>query len=321
MQQLIFPDLYCPFPSQTNKYVDVLEEYSLEWVVRFNLLANESSYKRFCKSKFFFLAASAYPHCQLEELKIANDWLSWAFIWDDQCDLSNLGRKPDILKYFHKRFLEILNGAELTSKDIPLAYALSDLRQRILQTASQEWFDYFVVRYEGYFDGCFQEAVNRAQEIAPDVDSYMLIRRSTLGGYVFLALMEFCNSLIIPDSLRNHKVMKELKLMAINILAWCNDIFSVEREMLSGDVHNLVLIIHNQQNFSLEEAIIATSEMHDREVHRLQELELSLPSFGEKLDIEIAKYISGLHSWISANLNWYYHSGRYETIESLELNQ
>ncbi|MEH1768765.1 MAG: terpene synthase [Nostoc sp.] len=321
MNQLTYPDLYCPFPSHINKHIDILEDHALEWVTRFNLLANESSYERFCKSKFFFLAASAYPNCQLEELKIANDWLSWAFIWDDQCDLSNLGKQPDVLKDFHKRFLEILNGAELTSKDIPLAYALSDLRQRILQRGSQEWFHYFVDRYEGYFDGCVKEAVNRAQEITPDIDSYMLIRRLTLGGYVFLALMEFCNYLIIPDFLRNHEVMKELKMMTINILAWCNDIFSVQREMSSGDVHNLALLIYYQQNVSLEQAILTVREMHDQEVHRLKDFEFSLPSFGEQLDAELAKYISGLHSWISANLNWYFHSGRYQTIDSLELNQ
>ncbi|WP_292799453.1 hypothetical protein [Nostoc sp. NMS7] len=70
MKQLLYPDLYCPFPSQINKYIDILEEYALEWVLRFNLLAEESTYKRFCKSKFFFLAASAYPYSNIEERRL-----------------------------------------------------------------------------------------------------------------------------------------------------------------------------------------------------------------------------------------------------------
>ncbi len=321
MPQLLCSGLYCAFPSQINKHIDILEKHALEWVLQFNLLANESSYKRFCKSKFFFLAASAYPHCELEELKIANDWLSWVFIWDDQCDLSNLGKQPDVLKAFHQRFIDILNGAELTSKDIPLAYALRDLRERIVKRGNKEWFRYFVDRYEGYFDGCVQEAINRAQEITPDIDSYMLIRRLSLGGYLCLALMEFCDYIRIPEFFRNHQVMQELKVMTINILAWCNDIFSAHREMSSGDFHNLVLLIHHQQKLSLETATIAATEMHNQEMHRLKEFELSLPSFGDELDAELAKYISGMHSWISANLNWYSHSGRYQTIERLELTQ
>jgi 5-epi-alpha-selinene synthase len=47
-----------------------LEDYAFEWVLRFKLLENESIYRRFCKSKIFWLAASVYPDCQLEELKM-----------------------------------------------------------------------------------------------------------------------------------------------------------------------------------------------------------------------------------------------------------
>ncbi|MBW4616747.1 MAG: terpene synthase [Desmonostoc vinosum HA7617-LM4] len=321
MNKIVVPDLYCPFLPQINKYADILEEYALEWVLRFQLLANESSYQRFCKSKFFFLAASAYSNCQLEELRIANDWLSWVFIWDDQCDLSDLGKQPEVLKAYHRRFIEILNGAELTNQDIPLSYALRDLRQRMLKKCTPEWFDYFVYRYEGYFDGCVEEAINRAQGITPDIDGYMLIRRLSLGGYLCLALVEFCNYLTIPDFLRNHEVMKQLKIKTINILAWCNDIFSLYREISSGDVHNLVWLIHYQQQVSLEQAMLKATEMHDQEVKSLIDLEASISSFGDELDIELKKYIAGIHSWIYANLAWYFQSGRYQTVERLELVQ
>ncbi|WP_338421706.1 hypothetical protein [Nostoc flagelliforme] len=65
MEKLISADLFCPFSPQINKNINVLEEYALEWVLGFNLLANESSYQRFCKSKFFLMAATTYPYCNL----------------------------------------------------------------------------------------------------------------------------------------------------------------------------------------------------------------------------------------------------------------
>ncbi len=58
------------------------------------------------------------------------------FIWNDQCDMSDLGQQPEALKLFHQRFIEVLNGAELTSNDIQLSYALSDLRQRMVMGTS-----------------------------------------------------------------------------------------------------------------------------------------------------------------------------------------
>ncbi|AVH67867.1 terpene synthase family protein [Nostoc sp. 'Peltigera membranacea cyanobiont' N6] len=319
MKELLSSDLYCPFSSHINKHVDVLEESALEWVTRFNLLANESVYQRFTKSNFFRLVAGAYPYCDLEKIKIASDLFSWLFIWDDQCDMSDLGQQPEVLKLFHKRFIEILNGTELESSDIHLSYALSDLRQRMLQIGSIKWFHHFVCSFEEYFAGCVEEAINRAHVVIPDIDTYIKIRNLSSAGDLTVVLIEFCDQLLIPDILRQHDIFKKLKEKIINILAWCNDIFSYAREMASGDVHNLVLVLHYQQQIPLELAIKRAIEIHDREVRELIKLEASLPSFGEELDAELAKYISGMYAWIRGNLDWYFNSDRYQTIERLEL--
>lgn len=319
MNQLIYPDLYCPFPSQINKHINLLEEYSLEWVLRFNLLANESTYKRFCKSKFFLLAASAYPYSNIKELKIAHDWLSWVFIWDDQCDLSELKKQPEILNNFHQRYWEILNGAELTSQDTLLSHALFDLRQRTLQRASIQWFKYFISYLKDYFFGCVQEASNRAKGIVPDVDTYIKIRRSSVGVYAVLALAEFCNQFMIPEALRNNYLVKKLELITTDIISWSNDIFSASREIASGDVHNLIFVLHHHNQISLEQATKQVAQIHDQEVHSLLSLESFIPSFGDGLDVNIAKYISGMHSWIRGNIDWSYHSYRYHNLERLEL--
>lgn len=319
MEKFIFPDLYCPFPSQINKHVDVLEDYALQWVTRFNLLKDESAYQQFRKSKFYLLAASAYPNCQLEELKIANDVISWLFIWDDQCDMSYLGKQPEFLKSFCNRFIEILNGAELTSQDIALGYALNDIRKRIIKRGSITFFHHFVCNFEDYFHGCLEEANNRVQLILPALDAYIAIRSSSAAATLCLTLIEFCDQVMIPYSLRNHEIINKINRMTTNILAWTNDIFSVEREMSSGEVHNLVLILKVQNNSTLKEAITSAAELHDKEVKSLANLEASIPYFGKEVDAEIAKYLSGLHSWIRGNLDWYSQSGRYQIVESMEL--
>ncbi|MFB2770526.1 terpene synthase [Pelatocladus sp. BLCC-F211] len=319
MNQFTLPELYCPFPSQINKHVDVLEDYALEWVLRFNLLANESSYQRFSKSKFFLLAAGAYPYCDLEELKIGNDWLSWVFIWDDQCDISELKKQPEVLKLFQKRFIEILKGRKLTSQDIPMSHALADLRERTFQRASDKWFNYFLHCFIQYCHGCVEEATIRAQGIVPDIDTYMMCRRLSVGGYLFLTVSEFCNKFILCNDLRRNEIVKSLQIMTIDILAWCNDIFSTFRELNSGDVHNLVLVQHYLHQIPLQTAIERAANMHDEKVKALMFLESSMSSFGQELDIDLAKYISIMHDWIQSNCHWSSLTNRYENTEKLEL--
>ncbi|MCG6135217.1 MAG: terpene synthase [Nostoc sp. LLA-1] len=319
MKNLVLPELYCPFPSQISKYADILEDYAFEWVLRFDLLENESVYQRFSKAKFAWLAASTYPECQLEELKIATDWLSWLFIWDDQWDMSDLGKRPELLRVYYRRFLEIFNGAELTSKDIPLTHALSDIRKRMLQTGSAKLLHRVVYSFEDFFYGCVLETTNRAQGNIPDVETYIELRKLSVAGDLIILWIELFNQLNIPDVLRKDNSVKKIQEMTINILAWCNDIFSAPREMASGDVHNLVLVLHYQQQLPWEQAIHRAAEMHDQEVRALLNLEASLPSFGEEVDGQLAKYISGMHSWIRGNLDWSARSGRYKSAERLDL--
>lgn len=317
MQKLFLPTLSSPFPLRLNNYASDLEQYSLNWVNQFNLLTKESDYKRFCKAQFSFLAASSYPDCQLEELKIANDWISSLFIWDEQCDLSDLTEQPQLLENYQKRFLEILQGAEPTNHDLSISYAFFNIRQRMIELGGSNYLPYFVQSVAEYFQGCVQEAYNRVNSTMPDINNYIALRRRTGAVDIVIELTIFCNHLILPDWLRKHQLLRTLKQMTNHILCWDNDIYSAYREIESGDIHNLVFVISHQKKISLPQAFQLAAKMREKELQNLLRLEASLPSFGKELDTEVTKYISGLHAWISGNLNWYSRTARYDTTEIL----
>ncbi|QSJ14786.1 hypothetical protein JYQ62_23190 [Nostoc sp. UHCC 0702] len=52
---------------------------------------------------------------------------------------------------------------------------------------------------------------------------------------------------------------------------------------------------------------------------KMMNLEATIPSFGEEVDAELARYISACHAWIRGNLDWSSHSGRYQSTEKLDL--
>ncbi|ALF56009.1 terpene synthase [Nostoc piscinale CENA21] len=313
MEKLVFPDLYCPFPFQINKYVDVLEDYSFEWVQQFNLLTNPTEYQHFSKAKFFLLASYTYPYCQFEELKIANDWMSWLFVLDDQCDNSHLGQQPELLKGLHRRFLEILYGAETNQQDIPLSKALSNLRQRMLQIGDTKSFNYFVISVKKYFDGCMLEAINRASQTIPNLDNYEMIHLLSSAVDISIDLGEFCNHHLVSDFVRNHEIINRLRLMTNKIICWCNDIFSVPKEIANGDVHNSIIVLHYQHRIPLNQAVSIVADMHNQELKSFLDLQATIPYFKKEINDEVSKYLSGLHTWIRGNFDWSCHSGRYQT--------
>lgn len=269
--------------------------------------------------QIFFLVANAYPNCHLEELRIANDWMSWLFIWDDQCDMLYSGQKLETIRFYHNRFLQILKGAEVNNEEISLCHALRDLQKRTLERSNTKWFDHFVHSVKNYFDGCFEQTKNRIEKIVPDIKTYIAIRRLTVAVYLSLDLAEFCNKFVISDVLREQHIFKNLRVMASDIIAWCNDIYSAPREIGDGDVHNIVFLLHYHQSIPLELAIQRTAEMHNKEVLELIILEESIPILNEKISAEFSRYLSWIHSWIRGNLDWYSYSGRYHNSQRLEI--
>jgi 5-epi-alpha-selinene synthase len=312
MNNVATPDLYCPFPAKLNQYVKQAEEHTNEWVIKLNLLHNEAAYKNFYAAKFFQLAAYFFADAPLEELKIVTDWSSWLFIWDDQCDMFDLGEKPDLLNSYQTRLIEVLKGDEPNITDVPIAWALSDIRRRILLKASPEWFNTFIQVIENYFEGCIWEANNRAQQQIPDVDTYTKKRLDTGGVYSIFKLLEFTQRIFLPETVQENFVVKELGKIANNVICWSNDIFSLPREMKQGDFHNLVLAIKHQHELTLDQSMREAVRMHDAEVQRFLDLELNLPEFGEEIDIQLNHYISGIRYSMGGHLDWYIDTNRYQ---------
>ena len=313
MNTVVTPSLYCPFPTKVNEHIKQAEQHTNEWVIKFNLLQNESAYKNFYAAKFFELAAYFFPDAPFEEFKIVTDWSSWVFIWDDQCDMLNLGQNPDLLKIYQTRLLEVLKGYQPNHGDIPLAWALKDIRDRILAKASKPWFCTFIRVVEDYFNACIWEANNRMRKQIPGVDIYIEKRVDTGAAYTIFKLLEFTQQIFLPEAIQEHFFVKELAKIANNVICWSNDIFSLHREMKQGDVHNLVLAIKNEQRLSLDQAIKEAARLNITEAQSFLDFDANLPKFGEEIDAKLRSYILGLRYCIGGNLDWSAHTYRYQT--------
>lgn len=311
LDRIILPELFCPFPSALNPAVEAVERHTNEWVRRFNLLPGEGAYRHFGAMRIGWLVARAYPNTALEQLQFLSDWTAWLFIQDDQCDELRIGKQPEELANIHAHFIDILSGMPPYNQDSPLAHALRDLRERIEPQASETCLLRFIHKVKEFFAGYFWEATNRANNIIPDVVTYMRMRLYTGGLYTYLELFEITEHLYLPLGVREHPTVQRLTQAALNAVCWTNDIFSLAKEMKQGDVHNLVLTLQHKHRLTLQEAIDRAAALHDAEVRTFINSELRLPSFGAAVDAELKRYVATLSSWMRGNVDWSYTSGRY----------
>jgi 5-epi-alpha-selinene synthase len=108
--------------------------------------------------------------------------------------------------------------------------------------------------------------------------------------------------------------VQRLAKMTNNVISWANDIVSLEKEQRQGDVHNLALILSHEQKLSLQAAVDRVGALHDAEVYAFIALAQQLPSFTPTVDADLQRYVSGLRSWMRANLDWSLDTVRYRSI-------
>ncbi|MDQ3583609.1 MAG: hypothetical protein M3495_19275 [Pseudomonadota bacterium] len=338
-EPLLVPRLYCPIPSAVSPHLEAVNEHTLAWARRFGLVQEEQAFVRLRDSKFPSLIARAYPLAPRDRLDVISDWNTWLFLLDDECDEAGLGRKPDRLVTLHDRCLDVLSrfrpeslGRRRTSRsvpnpyrsrpgrpDVPLIYALDDLRGRMETLMSRAWMDRFAVSVSEYFDAAVWEARNRECGVWPNSETYIQMRPYTGALYTVLNLIDLSEAVILPLVVRKHPAYQALMLITNNVVCWCNDLFSLPKERAYDDVHNLALILQHQEDISLQEAVNRVARLVEQEVERFIALENDLPSFGPEVDSIVRRFVAGMGAWMRGNLDWSYESGRYNTTAEEEV--
>lgn len=316
MERLVLPTLYYPFPPALNPQVEVVQAQTLAWVLRFRLVQRAAAYRRFCASRYGWLAARAYPLAGLEELQIVSDWNTWLFLLDDQCDEGGIGKQPARLRALFAGLLAVLQEAPYPAQDGPLASSLSDLWQRMSARATLAWKARFRRDAQEYFDACLWEATNRARRVTPTVKDYIAMRPLTGGLITDVDLIDLTEHIDLPAAVRESALVQRLTQMANNVVCWSNDLISLSKEMRRSDVHNLVLAIQQERGCALQAAVDAAARLHDDEVRGFLELERHLPCYGAPIDQELGRYIAVLRAWMRGNLDWAADSGRYQPREA-----
>lgn len=314
MESITIPELYCPFPRRINRHVETVRGGSLDWVRRLGLVGGEKDYQKIRHSDCGGLAARFHPEAPLEGLQIVSDFYTLMFIRDDLRDDSEVVEDPGWIASLDTRYLEILEGAEPGKVAGPLEEALADLRRRLFAKApTRTWMRRFIRSVRGHFEANAWEAQNRTLGVVPELSAYLRMRPLTNGLDTDTELIEAVEEVRLPPEVRDHPVVNRLADASNNAVCWANDIISLQKEVESGDVHNLVLVLQHSDESTLQEATESAAGMHDGEVREFVRLESQLPSFGKVVDASLGHYISTLRARVRGNLEWSHESGRYAT--------
>lgn len=304
------PPLHFPYPPIINPCAEQVQQAIAGWMDSHGYFKTERAARRFAAGKFAWVTARAHPYAAAEDVQLVATYMSWLFLVDDLCDEAELGRDPDGLREMHERLLDVMRNPGQPTEDKVIA-GLVDIWPRMVAKSAPGWAARFIHTFEDYAIGCQWEARNRAMQVVPTLGSYLHMRRKTSALDIFFDLIELADNIRLPLGVLEHEHIRTLKTMANDGVAWFNDIVSLEKEIRSSDVHNLVLVLQHQNGSTLQEALDAAAEMFNARMVEYIALEAERPRFDPQVDAELQRYLNGLRFWVRGNIDWSFETGRY----------
>ncbi len=315
--------IHPPASEAVNSHHNAAERHNVAWVQRHSpgMAVDGDMLRRLQRTRFSRLAAFTYPRVGPDELALITNWITWLFLHDDfYCDDNDADEAS--LVTLHEGVLAVLRGERRpVVGDASLLHMLADLRRRMLAWADLGWLSRFVVSVDRYLQATRWEARNRAQSVTPPLGAYVKMRGFTGAMDTVYDCIELGEHLHLGPAVREHSAIVALQQMAGNCVCWANDIFSVNKELLEHNSHNLVFVLRQELGLTLPEALERAVAMHDAELQAFEWSAARLPEFRHEFGLEMAGairiYVAGLRSWVRGNTAWSWETPRYKGCLSM----
>lgn len=177
----------------------------------------------------------------------------------------------------------------------------------------------FTASFDDYLSSVVTQAADRDKKRMRNIQSYLGVRRRTIGAIPSFAIMEA--GMDIPDTVMDLPVVAELANVVTEMLCIGNDQVSYNKEQACGDEHNIVVIVMNQLDLDAQGALNWVAGYHAALENRFNTAYSSLPRFGGPLDLEFQSYVDSLGNWVRANDQWSFESERYFGKRGLEIQR
>jgi hypothetical protein len=293
-----------------NPYVEKADRHTSLWVKKHQLVTNEDTWMYYHRQKFTWMVARMFPTADVHALSIAADLNTLLFVLDDQFDEHGEGSAGIKQREQFERLVHALIGIMKNNRQVslekggPVLSAVSDFWKRIRKLGNLGWQVRFIESLQQAFAANLWriEQVNRGQ--LPTLEAYMKWRPLFSGACFFAYLLEAIEGFCLPDYVFLDGTVQKLIQLSSNTICWANDLFSFNKELEQGDEMNIVMLIRNSKNCTIEEAIVRAVQIHDEQVKQFEHLSRRLPSFGTVTDAQLSRYIKALSVMMRGNIDW-----------------
>jgi len=290
--------LQYPFTADVSPYSDELEADIENWLNATYSAMPPAIIEKYRQARFGKLFARLFPWAEYYKLEIFTRYLLWATMIEDyhrhipQEELIVLG----------DRLTEIFRGG--SPGDNVFFREAAAIRDKLRAIADKTWMESFANAFNDYYThGLAAAAPFISRGTFPPLPLFVLIRQRSIGSYPFLAFLLIADDYPLANADLLHPLVSQMQSLVARIIAWENDFFSLQRKKDTNEAcTNLVLVIMQQLEISLDEACIVAQQIHDKDLKELLILWEYLPP-----NESLLKYMQQMITMLDALKHWYIH--------------
>ncbi|KAG6886195.1 hypothetical protein C0992_004565 [Termitomyces sp. T32_za158] len=315
----ILPDILAnwPWKRNINPYYLEAKAESSAWIGKFTTSTPQLQ-RMFDAGNFDLLAALAYPFESKDVLRAGCDLMKLFFLFDECTDVATPQEAQEQANM-------VMDAIRNPDKARPVGECiLGEVARQFWLLSSKSACEgarrRFIKTFDEYTTSVVHQAEDRAQNHIRNVGDYLRVRRDTVGATSSLNLLEF--SLDLPDDVFDYPVIQNLTNACVDLLLIDNDLKSYNVEQARGDEgHNIVTIVMHNENLCLKEAMDWIGNYHAKVVDNFLNGLRDVPSFGDKFQGGVERYLDGLGNWVTASDCWHFESQRYFSGNGTEIQQ
>ncbi|KAJ7193852.1 terpenoid synthase [Mycena pura] len=316
----VLPDLvsHCAYQHIYHRDGDVVAQESVDWLDSSCPDLSPKQRKALRGLKAGELTAYCYHTAPTDRLRVISDFMNYLFHLDNISD-GMMTRDTEVLSdvvmnalWFNKVYRPTETAGKVQpSEELNAGKLARDFWARAIPGAGPGTQARFKETFELFFEAVNIQTKQRDTGCIPDLESYIALRRDTSGCKLCWALIEYGLDIDLPDFVAEHPIIMALNQSTNDLVTWSNDIFSYNVEQSRGDTHNMIAILIQNYDHTLQNAIDYVGELCRLTIDAFQRDRKSLPSWGPEIDDMVRRYVQGLEAWIVGSLHWSFMTERY----------
>ncbi|KAH9895891.1 terpenoid synthase [Cubamyces lactineus] len=312
------PDLHSitPFVGAFNPHYAKVASESSAWIDKFPVLT-EKQRLSYISASCQLLTGHTYPYADEERFRIVCDFICILYICDEITDdqTGSGARKSGDTLYNAMKSLDYDDGSVLCK-------LVHEFNVRLLERCRPVTHSRFVEYWRKYLTAVTREAGLRERGEILDPESYEKLRREGSSVRVCLVIAGYASGIDLPDEIFEHPAMMTMHLTITDMVCWSNDLYSYNREQSTGHgANNVLTVLMKHKGLTLQGAAGYVGEYWKVLCKRYLDAKNNLPSWGEIIDEDVARYVKNIEHWVIGSMNWSFVIPRYFGAERHEVKK